>query len=960
MKKLVIFLIIFCYSTNIFTQNISLETGKIVATNWYRHYAPGDKKLGSIIKTTEYRYRETTNFYIFSFDKGGFVIVSANSQAEPILGYAFEGTVPDIIDNPAVKCMFDGYAQQIDTLNTFNLKSAAINPKWGTILNNQFLKSTGLSVGPLLKTKWGQSCYYNELCPSNPCGPCGHCVTGCVTTAMAQLMKYWNYPIKGKGSNTYIDYANGNISADFGSTTYQWTQMSDSLSNSNNAVATLMYHCAVAIGTGFGSGGSAGNSSVDPYINYFDYSSNAKKIYRINYTASQWSNVLKQELDLSRPVILDTDFSRRVGHSFVCDGYTDNDFFHFNWGWDGAANGYYLISASFSEFNLDSIYAAIIGLVPNHLPNDYKGIFIDLNAIDLSVNSTKTVTINSSSHWKAIINQSWVSLSTYQGNAGTSTLNITAADNDLNNDREATVIIEIEGFPKQVITVTQNKKINVTPGGLKNALSGDLATIKGLVIEGKIDARDFKIMRDSMPFLEEIDLSNSSIVAYTGTEGTSMNGNIYYEANAIPESAFQKGWGHISMALKSIKMPSTITTIRTYAFINCQYLESVNIPSRVTRIDNEAFMGTNIQTLNIPSSVVNCWLAFRGCQRLVSITVDPNSLNYAASNGILFNKSKTELFLCPMTISGDYYIPPTVNVIKDFAFESCNKITYLNLPISVQSIGRAAFQECRGLTSLSLPSSITSIGAHAFHNCLNLSSITASWLIPINLRNAEEVFYNVDKSMCKLYVPSGTASLYAAADQWKDFKNIVEMSKNQLPLANAGIDQSANEGALVILDGSLSSDPDLDNLIYKWTAPAGIVLSANNTSKPTFIAPEVKKDSVLTFTLVVNDGLIDSPPAIVKVTVKNVIKVGVEELYTSIFKVYPNPTDGIFTIESDQNSDQNLFVTVLDILGNEVYKKEMEFSNKHEINLSDLVSGNYLLKVIRGKNQFLQKLIIKK
>lgn len=958
MKKIVIFLILFCYSTNIFTQNISPETAKTVATNWYRHYAPTDKNLGSVIKTTEYKYRVSTNFYIFSFDKGGFVMVSANNQAEPILGYGFEGTVPDIIDNPAVKGMFDGYAQQIDTLNSFRLKSAMINPKWEAILNNQFLKSTGTSVGPLLKTKWGQSCYYNELCPSIDCGPCGYSLTGCVNTAMAQLMKYWNFPTKGKGSYSYIDYLNRNISADFGSTTYQWSQMPDSLSNTNNAVATLMYHCGVANETSFGGIGSVAVPSAEKYINYFDYSSIARKIWRDNYTDYQWGSILKHELDLSRPIILEVT-GWPFGHSFVCDGYNDKDFFHFNWGWDGEANGYFLINAEFSEFNFTIIINAIIGIVPNHLPNDYKGVFIDINAINLTINRTKAVTINSSSNWKAKTDQSWVSLSTTQANSGTSILNITALDNNENINRVATVTIEVDGFPNQVITVSQNKKINVTPGGLKDAFDSDLTTIKAVLIDGKIDARDFKFMRDSMPFLEEIDLSNASIVAYTGIEGTSMNGNIYYEANAIPESAFQRGWNTITMDLKSIKMPSNTTTIKRGAFINCLWLESVNIPNFVTQIESEAFMGANIQTLYIPSSVQNCSFAFRGCKRLVSIAVDPNNSNYSGADGVLFNKLKTELFLCPMTTAGNYNIPSTVRVITDFAFESCDKIKYLNIPISVQSIGRAAFQECRGMTSLNLPSSITSIGAHAFHNCLNLTSITANWATPIDLKNSEEVFYNVDKSKCKLYVPYGKASLYAVSDQWKDFKNIVEMP-NQSPLSNAGADQTVTESSVVTLDGSLSSDPDLDNLIFKWTAPAGIVLSANNTSKPTFIAPEVKEDSVLIFTLVVNDGLIDSPPAIVKVTVLNVIKVGVEELYASIFKVYPNPTDGIFTIESDQNSDQNLFVTVLDILGNEVYIKELEFSNKYEINLSDLVGGNYLLKVIRGKNQFLQKLIIQK
>ena len=88
MKRLIlIFLLIF--SINGFSQNVPLETAKIVAVNWYRHSAPLDKRHGNISKTAEYKYRDVTNFYIFSFDKGGFVMVSANNQAEPALDYKF-------------------------------------------------------------------------------------------------------------------------------------------------------------------------------------------------------------------------------------------------------------------------------------------------------------------------------------------------------------------------------------------------------------------------------------------------------------------------------------------------------------------------------------------------------------------------------------------------------------------------------------------------------------------------------------------------------------------------------------------------------------------------------------------------------------------------------------------------------------------------------------------------------
>ena len=183
---------------------------------------------------------------------------------------------------------------------------------------------------------------------------------------------------------------------------------------------------------------------------------------------------------------------------------------------------------------------------------------------------------------------------------------------------------------------------------------------------------------------------------------------------------------------------------------------------------------------------------------------------------------------------------------------------------------------------------------------------------------------------------------------------------NKAPVANAGTDQTVNEGSTATLDGSASSDPDGDQLTYIWTAPAGITLSSATSAKPTFTAPEVTQDTPYTFTLVVNDGTVDSPQASVNVTILNVIKVGVSTIETPLFKVYPNPTTGIFTVEFTQNSGKKTEVSVSNLVGAEVFRKEITDASKFQIDLSNQVSGIYMLKVVSGNQQTISKIVVRK
>jgi hypothetical protein len=176
---------------------------------------------------------------------------------------------------------------------------------------------------------------------------------------------------------------------------------------------------------------------------------------------------------------------------------------------------------------------------------------------------------------------------------------------------------------------------------------------------------------------------------------------------------------------------------------------------------------------------------------------------------------------------------------------------------------------------------------------------------------------------------------------------------NKQPLANAGTDQSVNEGATVSLDGSSSSDPDGNTLAYKWTAPSGIILSSITAAKPTFIAPEVKKDTILVFSLIVNDGLINSESSTVKITVKNVIKTGSEILGLNGLVIFPNPTNGIFNIEGlPLNQNNKISVHTID---GKIIKEKIGNTKTETIDISDQVSGTYLLNVNDQSFKILKK-----
>ena len=305
-------------------------------------------------------------FYVFNVGNEGFVMVSADDAYRPIVGFSDEGIFDAQNINRELAYMLD---RLIASREGKNLGEPApmVAAEWELVSTRGTLisRNGGRANTYMVQTKWNQDYPYNYYCPTGAGGPGGHVYAGCVACAMSQVMKYWDYPAKGQGSHTY--YYGGQWSANFGDTNYDWENMPVAI-NSNSpqeqidAVATLMYHCAVSVNMMWAVDGSGAYSADVPgaISQYFLYTNQAALHSRDNFSYENWANKLKESFDMGWPLYY-AGQSPDGGHAFVCDGYNDANLYHYNWGWGGSGDGWF----DFDAIDYNSGDGAIFNFVPS-------------------------------------------------------------------------------------------------------------------------------------------------------------------------------------------------------------------------------------------------------------------------------------------------------------------------------------------------------------------------------------------------------------------------------------------------------------------------------------------------------------------------------------------------------------------------------------------------------------------
>ena len=317
-------------------------------------------------------------FYVVQFSPQGWVIISADNAAVPVLGYSLTGsaTVPpgDSVDTSGVTELLAHYAKLIDSVRAVVPTNPLVQELWDLLLAGSTpvadtLVGDGIQmaqvefqpvyasivVPPLLHTIWNQGSGWNMYAPVASGGPGGKAWAGCSAVSTSQVMKYHHHPSSGVGTRNGYDFA---------AATYDFDAMPDSTFSTESA--KLLRHVGAAIDMAYSGRGSAGYTYkvAEALRNYFQYSNDVTYVRSYGTSTANWIAMLKSELDAGRPLVYE-GFGNGSGHSFVVDGYNSSSYFHMNFGWSGYMDGWYSVSdITPGAYNFTGDQGAIKGIHP--------------------------------------------------------------------------------------------------------------------------------------------------------------------------------------------------------------------------------------------------------------------------------------------------------------------------------------------------------------------------------------------------------------------------------------------------------------------------------------------------------------------------------------------------------------------------------------------------------------------
>jgi hypothetical protein len=356
-KHILLATVLMAFAAAAFAAPVSEGTARGVAARFWNMHRPDGVKPAETL--TALTFDELPHLHIFNVDGTGFVIVSGDDRALPVLAYSYNSLFPTEL-NPEVGYWLRGYESQLAEIAPMKAPaSTSVDKKWKDLLAKDSDSVTSLiNIPEMLITRWDQGNPFNMYCPYDSMQH-DRTVVGCVATAMVQIMRYWEYPWYGAGNRTYSYEDFIDITADFEHASYPWPLMPaivDELATiqEQQAAARASYHCGVAVEMMYGVAAIGGSgaysyswapdepSAVSAFIQHFKYNPDLYYTSRYEYTDSAWMALLDSQLVAGRPIYYNGRDSTG-GHAFIFDGVDEQHFYHVNWGWKGNGNGYYLI-----------------------------------------------------------------------------------------------------------------------------------------------------------------------------------------------------------------------------------------------------------------------------------------------------------------------------------------------------------------------------------------------------------------------------------------------------------------------------------------------------------------------------------------------------------------------------------------------------------------------------------------
>lgn len=741
MKKTFLLSIVMLFCICIYAQNRSEYEAEDIARQFLlsestsRHAMSSDSKSVQVVLTLAHRAKATDGsscYYVYNREGGGFVIVSGDVRLPAVLGYSNNGNFK--VDNiPAnMQLWLNNYAKEYEYLQ--KVPDAKVVAKASV---------TGTKILPLLPCTWGQGWPFNKMCPEIA-GE--RALTGCVATAMAQVMYYHQWPKTVDGV--------GNLEA-FGKTVISWDSMKDCFAPSakpysQNAVATLMKLCGYAVQMDYGVDASSADFLLikDALVDYFDYdAATIKQVWKSAYSSQAWKQLIYDEIKNHRPVIYSGEPYAGDGHAFVIDGYDKNDYFHVNWGWSGIDDGYFLLN-SLLDYNNNQI--AVVGIKGKGAEVEHNYSYATLNNGTLTFQCDNKREERNGVLFTTITAQPFVNYVT----------EIKSVKFDESFQKSKLIPFALGDWFANCINLEQVDFTNFNSSEVENMSSTffNCQNLTSVNFENfdTSNVTDMSNMFVDCINLKELNLSNFRTPRlkrmwsmFCGCESLKTLDLSSFNTSQVTEMdcLFDGCTNLTSLNLSSFNT-SNVTSM-DYIFRNCKSLEALDLSSFVTsNIKNMNLMFMNcekLKTLDVSnfstSNVTDMRYMFYNCQNLTSLDLSNfNTSNVTNMSWMFYN--------CINLTTLDVSSFNTLKVTDmSYMFDNCVSLTALdvsNFDTSNVTDMNTMFRGCQELTSLDVSnfntSKVTDMN-YMFDCCSGLKSLDVSNFDTSNVTDMSHMFY---------------------------------------------------------------------------------------------------------------------------------------------------------------------------------------------------------------------------
>jgi hypothetical protein len=725
------------------------------------------------------------NYFVFNVgDDQGFVIAAGDDCVPAILGYADRGTFAGDSLPANVKWWLDGYSDAIGRLQASGQQAPRRAP-------------THAAIPALLTCQWNQGSPYNMYCPQFfDTGET--CVTGCVATAMAQIMYYHRVRSVRSVQADIPGYTCSTNWENYGKMTVQgipknspidWNDMTDTYDNASTdaakrAVANLMKYCGVSVKMDYSPSASGASSSyvVTALKNYFGYDAGTHYVWRSSYSDDAWDELIYNELANGRPVHYSGQGSEG-GHAFVCDGYDGDGYYHINWGWGGYCDANFLLSdltppgsgigSDGGGFN--DKQGAIIGAKPdgNLSPDDSPMFFSDAAVKAICVGKWDTNGDGELSYQEAKA--------------------VTAIGSEFKGSTAITSFEELRYFKnlKSIGTEAFAGCSQLT----SIVIPEQVGEVGASVFAGCAALENVEVVSENTAF----DSRNGCNAIVRKADNCLMAG---CKTTVIPVDVVALGEGaFMQLPLTAVSIPKSVASYGKKVFYGCDDIETVMVGAKTpAALTSDVFTCTSRATLIVPTGTLaayekaNLWKNFLKRIEISSSTLPIHFADSQVKELCVANwdqdgdKELSYAEAAAVTDLGEVFKNNTniqsfdelqyftgLTAIGDSAFYDCSRLTSVVLPETVTAIGASAFQYCLYLSSIRLSENLESIASDAFWNCVRLTSIRipakvssigdtvfgyCTQLTDVSVDPANTVFDS--REGCNAIVETSTNTLYQA------------------------------------------------------------------------------------------------------------------------------------------------------------------------------------------------------